>query len=140
MRVVVRQGFYCTGMYTLYCSLIQPYISYCNEIWGNNYASNVKCLCTIQSKAVRLICNADRLAHTNVLFKELYILKFLEFVPYKPAILFHGTLPIHLQNTFTIYSTTRSARRCYGSSKNQHKKSDVPFCIIWCKTMQFVIE
>ena len=29
------------GMYTLYCSLFQPYMSYCNEIWGNNYALNV---------------------------------------------------------------------------------------------------
>ena len=39
-------------------------------------------------------CNADRLAHTNELFKELYILKFPEFVQYKTAILmfhlFHG--------------------------------------------------
>ncbi len=64
------------GMYSLYCSLFQPYISYCNEIWGNNYASNVKCLCIIQRKVVRLICNADRLTHTNELYKELYILKF----------------------------------------------------------------
>ena len=58
---------------------------------------------------MRLICNADRLAHTNELFKELYILKFPEFVQYKTAILmfhlFHGTLPIHLQNRFTRYST-----------------------------------
>ena len=59
------------GMYTLLCSLFQPFISYCNEIWSNNYASNVKCLSIIQRKAVRLICNADRLAHTNELFKEL---------------------------------------------------------------------
>ena len=95
------------GMYSLYCSLFQPYISYCNEIWGNNYASDVKCLCVIQRKAVRLICNADRLTHTNELYKELYILKFPEFVQYNTAILmfhlFHGTLPIHLQNRCSIY-------------------------------------
>ena len=64
---------------------------------------------------MRLICNADRLAHTNELFKELYILNFPEFVQYKTAILmfrlFHGTLPIHLQNRFTVNSTTRSTRR-----------------------------
>ena len=64
---------------------------------------------------MRLICNVDRLAHTNELFKELYILKFPEFVQYKTAILmyhlFHGTLPIHLQNRFSRYSTTRSTRR-----------------------------
>ena len=63
---------------------------------------------------MRLIGNADTLAHTNELFKELYILKFPEFVQYKTAILmfhlFHGTLPIHLQSRFTIYSTTRTRR------------------------------
>ena len=41
-------------------------------------------------------------------------MKFPEFVQYKTAILmfhlFQGTLPIHLQNIFTIYSTTRSTR------------------------------
>ena len=53
---------------------------------------------------MRLICNADRLAHTNELFKELYIIP--EFVQNKTAILmfhlFHGTLPIHLQNRFSM--------------------------------------
>ena len=103
------------GMYTLHCSLFQLYISYCNEIWGNNYASNIKYISIIQRKAVRLICNADILAHTNELFKELCILKFPEFAQYNTAILmfhlFHGTLPIHLQSRFTVYYTTRSTRR-----------------------------
>ena len=103
------------GIYNLYCSLFQPYTSYCNEIWVSNYSSNVKCLCIIQRKVVRLICNADRLAHTNELLKELYMLKVPEFVQYKTAIfrfhLFHGTLPMHLQNRFTRYSTTHSTRR-----------------------------
>ena len=102
-------------MYTLYCSLFQLHNSYCNEIWGNKYASNANFLCIIQRKVVRLICNADSLAHTNELFKELYILKFPEFVQHKTAIpmfhIFHGTLPIHLQNRFTRYSTTSSTRR-----------------------------
>ena len=56
------------GMYTLCCALFQPHISYCNEIWGNNYASDVNCLCIIQRSVVRLICKADRLAYTNELF------------------------------------------------------------------------
>ena len=42
-------------------------------------------------------------------------MKFAEFVQYKTAILmfnlFHGTLPIHFKNRFTVYSTTRSTRR-----------------------------
>ena len=66
-------------MYTLYCSLFQPYLSYSNDIW----VIHVKCLFTLQKKAIRLICNADRLAHTNVLFKDMSILKLSEFVKYK---------------------------------------------------------
>ena len=104
-----------TGMYTLYCSLFHPYLSYCNEIWGNTYTSNVKCLFTLQKKAIRLICNADRLAHTNAMFKYMSILKLSEFVKYKTAIvmfnIFHGTLPIQLQMRFTKYSSVYSTRQ-----------------------------
>ena len=95
------------GMYTLYCSLFQPYMSYCIEIWGNHFASNVKCMCIIQRKAVRLICNAERFAHANDLFKELYILKFPEFVQYNTAILmfnlFHTELCLFTCKTDSLY-------------------------------------
>ena len=98
------------GMYTLYCSLFHPYLSYCNEIWGNAYPSNVKCLFTLQNKTIRLICNSDRLAHTNAMFKDMSILKLSEFVTkYKTAIvmfnLFHCILPIQLQRRFTKYAS-----------------------------------
>ena len=75
-----------SGMYTLYCSLFHPYLSYCNEIWGNTYPSNVNCLLTLQKKAIRLICNDDRLAHANAMFKDMSILQPSEFVKYKTAI------------------------------------------------------
>ena len=92
------------GMYTLYCSLFHPYLSYCLEIWGNTYASNIKCLFTMQTKAIRLLCGADRLAHTNPLFKEMSILKLPDFVNYKTAIMmfniFHRLLPTQLKIYF----------------------------------------
>ena len=103
------------GMYTLYCSLFHPYLSYCNEMWGNTYTSNVKCLFTLQKKTIRLICNADILAHTNAMFKDMSMLKLSECVKYKTAIvmfnIFHGTLPIPLQRRFTKYSSVYSTRR-----------------------------
>ena len=91
----------------------------------------VKCLCIIQSKAVRLICNADRLANTNELFKKLYILKLPELFQYNISILmfnlFHETLPIQLQNRFTIYYTTRSTRRI----------NTIQYNTIQCNTIQY---
>ena len=51
----------------------------------NTYPSNVKCLFTLQKKAY-IICNADRFAHINAMFKDMSILKLSEFVKYKTAI------------------------------------------------------
>ena len=83
-----------------------------------------------------LICNADRLAHTNELFKKLYILKFPEFVQYKTAILmfhlFPGTLPIHLQNRFTVHSTTRSTRRVNTFVMVQARTNIKAMCLSVC--------
>ena len=83
---------------------------------GVIHTSNVKCLFTLQKKAIRLICNADRLAHTNAMFKDMSILKLSEFVKYKTANvvmfnIFHGTLPIQLQMRFTKYSSVYSTRQ-----------------------------
>ena len=61
-------------------TLFLPYISYCNEIWGNTYSTNVNCLYILQKKAIRLMFCADRLAHTNEIFKDLSILKVLLYI------------------------------------------------------------
>ena len=81
----------------------------------NTCPSNVKCLFTLQKKAISLLCNADRLAHTNAMFKYISILNLSEFVKYKTAIvmlnLFHGILPIQLQRRFSKYSSVHSTRQ-----------------------------
>ena len=75
----------------------------------------MKRLFTLQKKAIKLICNADRLAHTDAMFKDMSILKLSGFVKYKTVIrmfnLFHGILPIQLQRRFTKYSSVRSTRQ-----------------------------
>ena len=52
------------SMHTMYSSLFLPYISYCSEIWGNAYPSNVKCLVVLQKRAIRLLYGAGRPDHT----------------------------------------------------------------------------
>ena len=50
------------GMFTLYCSLFLPYLTYCCEIWGNTYTTNVNCLYVIQKQLVRIITHEGRLS------------------------------------------------------------------------------
>ena len=92
------------GMVTLYWSLFLPYLTYCCEIWGNTYATNVNCIYVTQKKVVRIIHHEERLAHTNCLFKQMHSLKFHDLVKYRTAIvmfkLYYGKLPTLLQSRF----------------------------------------
>ena len=94
----------------LYCSLFLPYINYCSEIWGNTYATNVECITVLQKRVVRLICGARRLDHTNPLFKQLGILKFVDLVKFKTSIImfkaYHNVLPDSLQKIFNLHTCT----------------------------------
>ena len=45
------------ALYTLYCSLILPYLNYACEIWGNTYTSRLQPLVNLQKKVIRIVCN-----------------------------------------------------------------------------------
>ena len=83
------------GMFTLYHSLFMSYLCYCNEVWGNTYASKVKCIFILQKRVIRLLCGESRLAHTNNLFKERSLLKFPDLVIYKTGIIMFTFLSVY---------------------------------------------
>ena len=64
-----------SALLTLYNTLILPYITYCNIIWGNCSISKINQIYRLQKKAVRICTNSSYLAHTNPLFRQLKILK-----------------------------------------------------------------
>ena len=47
----------------LYDSLFVPYLTYCSEIWGNTYKTNINCVHLLQKKVggglLRIVCNVD---------------------------------------------------------------------------------
>ena len=73
----------------LYCSFILPFFYYCAEIWGNNYASNIKPLLNIQKRALRLINHASYCEHTNALFVKSKLLKIQDIVCLQTAMMMH---------------------------------------------------
>ena len=54
------------SMNILYSSLFLPYISYCSEIWGNTYPSNVNCLVVLQKRAIRLLSSFLHVAYIKI--------------------------------------------------------------------------
>ena len=52
----------------LYKSLVEPYMSYCCEIWGNTYPSRLRKLFLLQKKAIQIIYSLDNHSHTVFLY------------------------------------------------------------------------
>ena len=59
---------------TLYMSLVLPYISYCNIIWGSAFKTVLKPIVILQKKSIRTITKSNFLEHTKPLFKTCKLL------------------------------------------------------------------
>jgi hypothetical protein len=60
---------------TLYFSLVYPYLSYCNIIWGGARATALHKLEILQNRAVRLITSSPYRTSAGPLYKQLNLLK-----------------------------------------------------------------
>uniref|UniRef100_A0A672Z783 Reverse transcriptase domain-containing protein n=3 Tax=Sphaeramia orbicularis TaxID=375764 RepID=A0A672Z783_9TELE len=93
-------------LHMLYCSLVMPYMSYCVEIWGNVYKTNLDPIIKLQKKAIRVINKAGYLQSSNPLFVESGLLKFLDIVYLKTMeFMFHvksKNLPFCIQKIFKL--------------------------------------
>jgi len=102
------------GMHFLYYYLFMPYSMYCAEVWGNTYATNIHCLVLLQKRVIWLICGANRLDHTNLLFHNVHILKIPDLVKLQTAIIMFKAycyiLPMNVQQLFRIHESRYSSR------------------------------
>ena len=55
--------------------MIYPYLQYCNLVWSNTYQTIMSRLQTLQKRIIRAINKSRFPAHTNPIFKSLYLLK-----------------------------------------------------------------
>ena len=67
----------------LYCSLVLPYLTYCVEVWGNNYKSSLCSLTVLQKRAVRIIHKV------GYLDQSFTISKYIDIVLYQTVQIMH---------------------------------------------------
>ena len=70
---------------SLYHSLVYPYYTYCNLIWGSAPSSHINSLVILQKKCIRIISKTGYLEHTEPLFKELKLLNVDQIYKYNCA-------------------------------------------------------
>lgn len=64
----------------LYNAMVVPYMTYCVEVWGNVYKTNLDPLVKLQKRVIRIINKAAYLETTNPLFIKSHSLKFADMV------------------------------------------------------------
>ena len=104
---------------TLYHSMIYPYYTYCNYVWGNSCFETLKPIYYKQKDCVRIITMSKKRAHTAPLFEKLNLLKLYDINKYMYCKFMyswhHNELPIVFRNVFTEvreihdYETRQSA-------------------------------
>ena len=70
------------ALLTLYYSFLYPYLCYCNHVWGSTYITNLQKLVVLQKKIVRMISGSGYRDHTDPLFTNLSLIKFVDLNKY----------------------------------------------------------
>ena len=114
------------NLYIIYCSIMMSYFSYCSEILGGTYDSNIKELILLQKRAIRVVCKCSKYDHTNILFSKLSTLKLKDIIKYKTGIVmykaYYNFLPDNVQTLITT-------RKSHYNTGNSYSSKFLKFCV-----------
>ena len=83
--------------------MIYPYLQYCNLVWASTYPTNLSRLVLLQKKILRLADKAEYNAHTNPLFKKMFLLKFQDIQKLQTCQFLFSLCRNSLPSKFTIF-------------------------------------
>ena len=104
----VRHVLTSSALYSLYCTLVMPmvmpYLTYCCEVWGNNYKTRIQSLFILQKRAIRICLNTNYKCHTKPLFYQLRSLNVFDTIDLSSLVFmykaFDNLLPTNLMSYF----------------------------------------
>ena len=89
----------------VHSTLILPYLNYGILAWGNSARSQLDKLLLTQKRVMRIICNKNRLAHSNQLFYSNQVLKIHDLFHLRLGCFMYqlnqGELPLALSSLFS---------------------------------------
>ena len=95
-------------LYSLYCTLILPYINYGVLIWGNTCKTYLDKILKLQKWAIRTISKSHYRSHTEPLFSKYNVLKVNDTFKLNLGIFMYKHHTNQLPKTFSEYFTTHA--------------------------------
>ena len=110
-------------LYSLYCSLVMPYINYGVLVWGNAYKTHVEKIFKLQKWAMRVISNSHYRSHSAPLFNKFNITNVFDSYQLELGVFMYkyanGELPSSFNNFFTKRSDIHNYQTRYKNDYNQ---------------------
>ena len=99
---------------SLYHSLVEPYLQYCNLVWAIHRSTALSTLYIYQKKAVRILTNSPRVCHTRPLFQQLRLLPLVDINDLQVGCFMYSAMHNLLPNYFhTLFVTNSSVHSHY---------------------------
>ena len=102
----------------IYYSLIYPYYTYCNLVWGGTYDRHLEPLILLQKKAIRLISKVGYFDHTEPLFSNLKLLPVHEIYNFNCAKFIYQCKNYNSLQNFKDNIRTNSSYHDYNTRNN----------------------
>ena len=100
----VRHALTSSALYSLYCTIVMPYLTYCCEVWANNYKTRIQSLIILQKRAIIICLNTNYKCHTKPLFYQLRSLTVFDTIDLSSLVFmykaFHNLLPTNEMSYF----------------------------------------
>ena len=99
----VKHSLINSALYSLYCTLILPYLNYCCGMWGNTYKSRIHPLYIMQKRAIRICGKSDYRAHTRPIVYKLKTLCLPDMVNFNSMVFMYKVFNNSLPNNLLVY-------------------------------------
>ena len=112
---------------SLYLTLVEPYISYCNLVWSSHKNTEIlNCVLKLQKRYVRLITFSDYSAHSKPLFLKLNILTVYQIYNSQLAIYMYKIQNNLIPRLGHHHFISNMAIHDYNTRSNHHLH--IPYC------------
>ena len=116
----VRHLLSSSALYSLYCTLILPYLNYCCVVWGNTYTTSLRPLCILQKRAIRICGKAGYRPHTMPIFHQLKTLDIYDIIDYNSMIFMYKVSNNLLTDTSLSYFKKVNESHDHNTRKNKN--------------------
>ena len=109
-----------------------PYLTYCCEVWGNNYKTRIQSLFILQKRAIRICLNTNYKCHKKPLFYQFRSLNVFDIIDLNSLVFMYKAF----HNNYLLPTTVLSYFKKVDSHNHNTRNNTLSFKVNQIKSNQ----